>query len=737
MLSPVADFLPQARRWEPRDAALRWSAEPEGGDGLLGMYRGVGGTRLVVQGFGRRLAAARPSEAGIVARLLQARPQPRAPPSGADPEAVVGPGVRTEDDVLHCPNERLPSFGSRLGPSDAELLCQFLTVPYLRIPMLVDFLREDARLRALESPELQAVVDACLFEPGAWRPCVAQPLPETIPSADPALRATPCGLLVNELVHSPLPLLQGLQDMLEKAFDFDTGAYGGPSAQAVLYVIRLAVRVEEYASIVAESMQPRGERSEPVRCWDCIEALVDFAGAWPADVAERVRDGRGRLVGLLRKRGLAMLEGWRGRLMKAEQLGEACEVLVHMALVFRNAEAQADVSSGFDDAAVRTILTCQLFLTNNFAFELEAGAEGEQRGAGLRPRNDRVDFFFDLIQKHRRRILDWIEEAPSRKAGAVLEDVIAALTMDAKLTRSSGCEEPRRWSSLVGPDCRGRLCPDTEMDGYLTTFENATENEGEFERWLQMTTRAAVGTEINLQLGTFTMQSNERELLDSRLTEPTDFAMVIGLNSSHRLQCTKILKTEQCEQVKLMFRHDLHYWEADSRTPKVAFSRFCVALPDWVNEGVSRLPKSICPAGLMFEDLSGEVVRAQIQRDKALLEVVFFKSMQGTQVNIFKVVSFGRRFLRTILFSSSPTHCFCDLSPALVEFKDKTYEIQCGLENLDISEDTSVGKGLVITRALSKEMGNQVFVPRRYLDGLLPEVLLGKLFLSSFRLTLG
>ena len=170
MLSPSADDLPPVRRWEARDAALKWSPEPVM-SGLPG-FRAVAAMNLKVDGFDCRLTAAHPrqqQQPGMLSRWLgYAAPKPRAPPSGADLELVIEPGVVTEDDVLHVPNIKLPIFGGRLSHSDTELLCQFLTAPYLRVPLLIEFFREESRLRALEVPELQAILDSCLFEPGGW-----------------------------------------------------------------------------------------------------------------------------------------------------------------------------------------------------------------------------------------------------------------------------------------------------------------------------------------------------------------------------------------------------------------------------------------------------------------------------------------------------------------------------------------------------------------------------------------
>lgn len=48
--------------------------------------------------------------------------------------------------------------------------CRYLTAPYLRVPLLLSLFADATRVRALGSPELRDVLDACLFEPGPWQP---------------------------------------------------------------------------------------------------------------------------------------------------------------------------------------------------------------------------------------------------------------------------------------------------------------------------------------------------------------------------------------------------------------------------------------------------------------------------------------------------------------------------------------------------------------------------------------
>jgi hypothetical protein len=45
--------------------------------------------------------------------------------------------MRVFQDVLHV--KELPTFGGKLGPQAVELLATYLTAPYLRIPLVLNF----------------------------------------------------------------------------------------------------------------------------------------------------------------------------------------------------------------------------------------------------------------------------------------------------------------------------------------------------------------------------------------------------------------------------------------------------------------------------------------------------------------------------------------------------------------------------------------------------------------------
>ena len=147
--------------------------------------------------------------------------------------------LETEDDVLHTVD--LPSFastdqsGHALGQHDAELLLSFLTVPYLRIPLVVSFFASDDRIHSLQAPKLQQLLDAALFEPGEHlHASLADEVPSMVPSLEPTLLGTSHHLLLNELRRSPDTLLRSVIALAEQAAALDTGSPRSSTATIIM-----------------------------------------------------------------------------------------------------------------------------------------------------------------------------------------------------------------------------------------------------------------------------------------------------------------------------------------------------------------------------------------------------------------------------------------------------------------------------------------------------------------------
>lgn len=111
---------------------------------------------------------------------------------------------------------------------------------------------------------MQLLLESVLFEPRAW---AAHPPPiDAVPLA-PAQRAaalaTPRGLLLHEMTHTPEAVLHPLLRLCRGALRMCAGTGGDARAaardyaaafpQLLLYVTRLAVRVEAFAIFARES----------------------------------------------------------------------------------------------------------------------------------------------------------------------------------------------------------------------------------------------------------------------------------------------------------------------------------------------------------------------------------------------------------------------------------------------------------------------------------------------------
>ena len=265
-LTPDSRRFPPKHPWSQREAQLVFSIE----------HTPKGEQRLAVKAFGDHALVCRPrvkrGEMPPVHRFAQL----------SSPSEYTRPYVvETEDDVLHMWD--LPDFAAAaredtggkgsgkgsanggatggadtvgsnvagaLGQHDGELLLSYLTVPYLRIPLVASFFATDDRIHALQSRKLQALFDAVLFEPGSHLPLAAAGLePVDVPTSAPTLLGTPHHLLLNELARSPDTLLSSVLRIARQAVDLDTGTLLSSTSTVILYACRLAARIDHFVDL--------------------------------------------------------------------------------------------------------------------------------------------------------------------------------------------------------------------------------------------------------------------------------------------------------------------------------------------------------------------------------------------------------------------------------------------------------------------------------------------------------
>lgn len=156
--------------------------------------------------------------------------------------------VKTEDDVLHVRN--LPTFNDSLNQPDSELLMSYLTVPYLRVPLIAKFFASNDRIHSLKEQQLQYVLDDVLFQPDRFASDGTEVAPTYIPTRKRQELSTPYGMLINELHRSPKVIVDSVSELLKQALDLDTGAPEESTLPIMLYVIQLACRMESYLDMM-------------------------------------------------------------------------------------------------------------------------------------------------------------------------------------------------------------------------------------------------------------------------------------------------------------------------------------------------------------------------------------------------------------------------------------------------------------------------------------------------------
>ena len=506
VMVPTSDKLPELKPWQPKDATLKWSMDQN---------------KYVVEAFGRKLDCLQSALSveeqqvqakvprGAFSKLLRyigfSGKKPRSTPSQANPSILLEERVDTEDDILHV--RHLPDFDGTLGPKDCELMLQYLTAPYLRIPLLLNFFSSEVRLKALRNKQLQEVLDAAMLEPGQWKKEATVSLPTQIPSPQRDFLCTPTGLLFNEIVMSPDAILTAVHQMLEKAIDMDSGRYSELS-ESILYVTRLAIRVEGYLLFLVRNKQFHSNQRDTARS-------SSYNGAYQEayvrglqcndDVIDSALRCQRAIRSLLEDRVFKIIARWTKRCKQTGKYFQACILHAHLAFIYRNVEP-----TELNTKVVFAILASQIFLFNNYRYDLDIDAHNtRKRTSAEELKNDlgipQVELF-DMFQRNRRKIFDWLTDNHAMRNKVM--DSIVQLVEEGQ--RNDGAYSSKKtaftrynWITIeqAGMPFSGRFVPDTEHDAdkFLKGLSEAAKTS--FEEWLRETTTLSVNTEINVQLG--------------------------------------------------------------------------------------------------------------------------------------------------------------------------------------------------------------------------------------------
>ena len=306
-------------------------------------------------------------------------------PSTATPSFYVPtPPVKTEDDVIYRPN--LPTFedkyGQVLNQRDSELLISYLTVPYMRLPLILTFFASEDRIHKLQSKDLRLILDSVLFEPGKYlRMDMTGVEPMMVPTSHSDLLATPFGLLINELCRSPDTIIRSILTLLRGALACDTGSVVDEGAtdfnnstRIILYLTRVGSRIDNYLSFIIDNATGKH---------DCISHALRETEVSEETLAA-LQSGRAAIRELLDTLFAPLLEDYLTRLDKEttndptnEKLIDrnsrlACDLHAHKFIIYRNYH-EGDITIG----VATTLIGSFVYLTTRHTWN-KSSAEGER-----------------------------------------------------------------------------------------------------------------------------------------------------------------------------------------------------------------------------------------------------------------------------------------------------------------------------------------------------------------------
>ena len=584
--------------------------------------------------------------------------------------------------MLYVENKHLPTFGGKLSTRESELLLSYLTVPYLRIPLVLSFFASPERTNTLSHPDIQRVIECVVYEPGSWlesSETVGQDhadrnvLPDMIPALNRDHLATPAGLLLNELTHSPTTIVKALQLMLENAFELDAGRADAKSTEAILFTLRLVSGVLEYINCClkreTKSLMARGLR---IMSKEAADLLQSCSNTFKTELVQR---------------GFPMMSRW---ISTCSSVTLSCKLRAHIAYIFKGFSPNSAIPSD-DEAWAASIFCSQIYLFSSFDFDMEPTRDlpgVKMQKSKKKPQNlvasnelgiDQLDMF-DTFTRHRRRLLHYLRNHSDTK-NELMEEIIRVVTQMHEVAKERpGSPTKRRtnfkartWSEISD----GRYAPDTDLEELKRRSKSDQIVLKSYEEWLRHKTSTTSNTEISLQLGEFTLKQHRVEPIRRSVSSLSDFTDVFGKEETN-LHCAEVRHTQNRYYWRLVGRrHDIYLWKSpneDCWPPLRHRGEFSRRFPTDMKQGTEawilsvlnkvfrgnsyrvegleyHLQSSPCTRNATFARLC---VSGSNDKGVILKEMIVFRDPAALQ--LYDIVEHGRRWYRTLTYTSSTTH---------------------------------------------------------------------------------
>ena len=587
--------------------------------------------------------------------------------------------IEGENDVLHM--WELPDFGSldvassrALGQHDSELLLSFMTVPYLRVPLIISFFASDDRIHALQvgvilgclhlnlfqpnaSPphhcaqvhKLQILLDAVLFEPGNHLPLQSAGVePVDVPTSAPELLGTTHHLLLNELMRSPETVLKGVLSLARQAVDLDTGSFKSSTTTVVLYITRLCARIDNYVSFLLDYQDGTH---------DCIQRNQFRALHLNLAAQDTLRASQSELRKVMWGDMRELMHRWYNQ-MAQEQSGSSdqhsdentkrmCLLHAHLVLIMRNCKAVeldpslvTSITRGMCFIGTRHQWSRGALLKYEKAVESTPTGNGAAHDAWTIPEHE----LFEALHVLRRKVLEYLQRtATPAEVDSVMAAVLRVSGSDGSLLPTAG-EAPQHWLAIV--DNPGR-------------YQQVA--MGDLGSALGETTDAMT---VDVQLMRLSQNGSAPQALPSEVTSNADVNYVFGASTS--IQACKREETSKMDAFQLVgWAHHIVWWApTDALPPLDQFRAYYVSelfpseaswLPDVfepVRQAYLAFPS---PLEIYLQDapLADDAAMCYMVGKKPKVSGVWreiFCYRARRMVNVYRVVAHGHRFYRSLVY---------------------------------------------------------------------------------------
>ena len=495
-------------------------------------------------------------------------------PSTATPSFYVPPpAIHTEDDVIYRPN--LPSFeekfGQVLNQRDSELLISYLTVPYMRLPLILSFFASDDRIHKLQSKALRLILDSVLFEPGKYlRVDMCGVVPVMVPTAHLDLLASSYGLLLNELCRSPDSIISGVIVLLKGALACDTGSVVdegakefNTSTQIILYLTRVGCRIDNYLSFMIEWATKSHDSVDcPLREMDITPEVLGKLERARVELRDFL-DGQFHPLfeDYLRRLDTEVLNDPNNEVLIDRNSSLACDLHSHKLLLYRNYK-----ESHIQPHVAKTLVGSFVYLTTRHTWN-----KSTTEGARL---NIPETELYELLQVSRRRLITWLSNCKQGVLDEIMQTVLqvsSSLTGSLK-TSAEILDAQNRWSRIKGDRSCGRWAvgssrtvavgpaDDSDDDGpSVPSAPQKVQRQVSYDKTVgEVDDTGMLGVEIDLQMGQMTLRSKHLAALVTEIANHPDVVSVFG---DATMQASLIERAENRQIYRLVgLNHELEYW---------------------------------------------------------------------------------------------------------------------------------------------------------------------------------